>query len=412
MSGPGSPPRAAPGSSGTVARRADSERTALGTEPWAFLPAEQQPVWRDHPAYAPVRARLAELPPLVTPAELREVHAALADVARGEALLLQSGDCAEVLAEATGPHVRAKADLLGLLAGRLDGPDGRPVIQMGRLGGQYAKPRSSPVERHGDVDLPVFRGPMVNGPEPVAAARRHDPRRMLRAYDASRQVLGRLAELRHSRAGPWAAHESLVLDYEGPAIRPDPVSGGHFLGSTHMPWIGERTRRPDGAHVHMLAAVTNPVAVKLGPRARVADVLRLCRALDPDRRPGRLTLIVRMGVRHIAEALPQLVTAVQRAGHPVIWVSDPMHGNTRKTATGVKTRLLSEISAEALQFRHILQSIGRHPGGLHLEVTPDPVTECVGAWVSGQKDVPRHYLSSCDPRLNPEQAIELIDAWR
>ncbi len=382
-----------------------------GGAPWDGPPAEQQPSWRDHPALGPVRARLAAVPALVTAAELETLGESLARVAAGEALLLQAGDCAESLAETTRGHARAKAALLGRLAARLGGGTGLPVVRVGRMGGQFAKPRSRPTERHGDAELPVFRGHMVNAPEPDPAARRHDPERMLRAYAASARVLAALDGLRADAAGPWAAHEALVLDYEGPLVRADPRSGALLLGSTHMPWIGERTRRPGGAHVRLLAAVANPVACKVGPGARPEDVVRVCAALDPDRRPGRLTLIARMGAGPVAEALPPLLDAVRRAGHPVVWLCDPMHGNTRLTAAGFKTRHLDEMAAEARAFRAAVERSGLHPGGLHLEVSADPVTECVGGSVATENDVPNCYRSSCDPRLNDAQALALIDAW-
>jgi 3-deoxy-7-phosphoheptulonate synthase len=383
-----------------------------GDAPWEDLPAEQQPSWRDHPDHGPVRARLAAVPPLVTAAELETVRAALARVADGGALLLQAGDCAESFEETTREHTLAKASVLGRLADGLAGAAGLPVVRMGRMGGQFAKPRSRPTERVGDGELPVFRGHMVNAAEADAAARRHDPARMLRAYEASARVLAALSGLRpDGGAGPWASHEALVLDYEGPLVRTDPESGVRLLGSTHLPWIGERTRQPGDAHVRLLSAVANPVACKIGPRARPEEVLRVCAALDPDRRPGRLTLIARMGAAEIADALPPLLDAVRGAGHPVVWLSDPMHGNTRLTASGFKTRHLDEMVEEALLFRTIVERRGLHPGGLHLEVAAVPVTECVGGSVADEKDVPERYLTFCDPRLNTEQALHLIDAW-
>nr|BFE38202.1 3-deoxy-7-phosphoheptulonate synthase [Actinomadura rugatobispora] len=405
MSGPREQTTGGPGLDG-------SEPDGAGAAPWDGLPAEQQPSWHDHPGLGPARARLAALPPLVTAAELGTLRESLARVAAGGALLLQAGDCAESLDETTRDHTLAKASVLARLADGLDGAAGLPVVRMGRMGGQFAKPRSNASERVGDRELPVFRGHMVNGPEEDAAARRHDPARMLRAYDASARVLTALAGLRgDGGAGPWTAHEALVLDYEGPLVRTEAVSGLRLLGSTHMPWIGERTRQPGGAHVRLLSAVANPVACKIGPRARPDEVLRVCAALDPDRRPGRLTLIARMGAGRIAGALPPLLDAVRRAGHPVVWLSDPMHGNTRLTASGHKTRHLEEIVEEALLFRTILERRGLHPGGLHLEVSAVPVTECVGGSVAGEKDVPERYLTFCDPRLNTEQALHLIDAW-
>jgi 3-deoxy-7-phosphoheptulonate synthase len=383
-----------------------------GRAAWDELPAEQQPQWRDHVAYEPVRALLATVPPLVAVAELDALRDAVARVADGEAVLLQAGDCAESFDEVSRQHVLGKAALLERLANHLGGATGRPVIRMGRIGGQFAKPRSHATERHGDTELPVYRGDMINSAEPGAVERRPEPARMLHAYSASARVLGVLAGLRtDAQSGPWSAHEALIIDYEGQLVRVDPESGLPFLGSTHMPWVGERTRQPDGAQVRLLSAVTNPVACKIGPQAQVSDLLRVCSALDPERRPGRLTLIVRMGAGRIAQALPPLLEAVRRAGHPAVWLSDPMHGNTRLAASGLKTRYLSEMVQETLLFRRILERRGLHPGGLHLEVAVVPVTECVGGSVADEMEVPKRYLSFCDPRLNAEQAHELIDAW-
>jgi 3-deoxy-7-phosphoheptulonate synthase len=235
---------------------------------------------------------------------------------------------------------------------------------------------------------------------------------MLCAYQASAQVLDALAEDRRRRApgGPWSSHEALVIDYEGSAIRTDPETGSSFLGSTHLPWVGERTRQPGSAHVRLLSSVRNPVGCKLGTTIRAADVVRLCALLDPDRTPGRLVFIVRMGAAHIRAALPPIVSAVRSAGHPVTWVSDPMHGNTTTSALGLKTRHLPDIVAEAVAFRSILQRLGEHPAGLHLEVAVSEVTECVGGAVR-EEMLTHRYTTLCDPRLNPEQAHELIRAW-
>lgn len=254
---------------------------------------------------------------------------------------------------------------------------------------------------------------MVNSEIPSDAARRPDPRRMLWAYQASARVLDVARTYRRGHGpglGPWASHEALVLDYESPLMRTG-HAGATYLTSTHLPWIGERTRQDDHAHVRMLAGVHNPVACKVGPTAGPEEVARLCALLDPGREPGRLTLIVRMGREAITGALPGVVRAVRDAGHPVTWLSDPMHGNTVTTPDGVKTRHLRHIAEEAEAFRDILRGHGEHPAGLHLEVASTDVTECVGGPVAGEEDLDAGYTTLCDPRLNPAQAADLIDMW-
>lgn len=394
--------------------------SVAGPAAWEALPAAQQPQWRQHPDYLRAREVLASASPLVTVSELETVEQSLARVAVGGAHLLQAGDCAESFAECTPMHAAAKVDTLDCLGDHLEAGIGQPVVRIGRLGGQFAKPRSQPMERHGDVELPAFRGHLVNSELSTKAARQHDPRRMLWAYEASAKVLGWLRSHREHREcteadfvrrGPWSSHEALVIDYEGGAIRSDPATGVSFLGSTHLPWLGERTRQPYSAHVRLLSSVRNPVGCKIGPSAGVVDVLRLCELLDPDRMPGRLVLIVRMGKDRIVEALPPIAAAVSRAGHSVVWLSDPMHGNTVRAATGVKTRYLDDMIAEAATFREILERQGQHPGGLHLEVAASAVTECIGGPVRDEAALPCCSTSLCDPRLNPEQALELLDAW-
>lgn len=393
--------------------------SVAGPAVWEGLPAAQQPHWRYHPDYLRTREQLALAPPLVSVAELDELQAALAAVAGGAGQLLQAGDCAESLTECTPADVAAKLALLHSLADELAAGLG-PVVRIGRLGGQFAKPRSQPVEWHSERELPAFRGHMVNSELPTYTAREHDPGRMLCAYEASAQVLGTLAAdraqclathpARPAGSGPWSSHEALVIDYEGSAIRTDPDTGSSFLGSTHLPWVGERTRQPGSAHVRLLSSVHNPVGCKLGRTIAASDVVRLCALLDPDRTPGKLVFIVRMGAAHIRTALPPIVSAVRSAGHPVTWVSDPMHGNTTTSALGFKTRHLPDMIAEAVAFRSILQRLGEHPAGLHLEVAVSEVTECIGGPVR-EEMLSHRYTTLCDPRLNPEQAHELIRAW-
>ncbi|MFE1439658.1 3-deoxy-7-phosphoheptulonate synthase [Streptomyces sp. NPDC058739] len=383
--------------------------------PWADRPAAQQPDWHEHPAHPWARERLASAPPLVTPTEIRQLRATLARLTETGSLLLQLGDCAESFHECTPPHVARKLRVLDLLADRLGELTGSDVVRVGRMGGQFAKPRSQLTEPYGASTLPSFRGHLINAESPDPAARRPDPARMVRAHDLAatvhramrthRERDGRPAE------GPWSSHEALVLDYESPLLRQDPGTDAPYLSSTHLPWVGERTRRPGDAHVALLASVVNPVGCKIGPDARPEDVLRVCEALDPRREPGRLVLIPRMGRDRITRSLPPLVRLVANAGHPAIWLCDPMHGNTVRSRTGLKTRHLTDVVTEAVRFRDILDGHGQHAAGLHLEVAADEVTECVGASVRGEDQLPHRYTSLCDPRLNPEQAVELVEAW-
>ncbi|OLF14447.1 phospho-2-dehydro-3-deoxyheptonate aldolase [Actinophytocola xinjiangensis] len=383
------------------------------TAEWDTLPALQQPDWRHHPAYDRVREKLADAPPLVLPEELRELRAGLAAVARGEARLLQVGDCAESFYESTAEHTARRIAALDTLADRLADRVGQDVIRVGRLGGQYAKPRTNPTEVVDGITLPSFRGHLVNSEVASVQARWHNPRRLLWGYQFSGEVQRALRARRlESVSGPWSSHDALVIDYDGALVRTDPTTGARYLGSTHFPWVGLRTGDPAGAHVALLAAVVNPVAAKLGPATTPADALALCAALDPDREPGRLTLIARVGADAVAAALPPLVRAVRDAGHPVVWLSDPMHGNTLRTETGRKTRHLDTIVAEAATFLAVLAACGVPAGGLHLETSPDPVTECVGGAIRSdrsEQELATRYTSLCDPRLNTDQAAELVD---
>lgn len=383
-----------------------------------LLAAAQQPRWSGHPALQRAKALLREFPSLVTVAELNRLSKALAVVADGDAVLIQVGDCAESFFECTDSHTSDKLAVLDIVASRAASGIGLPAVQVGRIGGQFAKPRSQPLEQHEGRALPVFRGHLINSEVATPAARRHDPRRMLWAYEAGRKVTDRLTSHRDAcrskmadGIGPWSSHEMLVLDYEASLLRTDPGSGVRILGSTHFPWVGERTRQPGGMHVGLLAAIHNPVACKIGPRTTAAEVAELCELLDPDRIPGRLTLITRMGAGTVSEALPPIASTVRVAGHPVIWLCDPMHGNTVRTAAGVKTRHLTDMVQEIQSVRAILEKLKLHPGGLHLEVAASPVTECVGGGVSENESMLAAYTTLCDPRLNLDQAIELIDAW-
>ncbi|MFD5575083.1 3-deoxy-7-phosphoheptulonate synthase [Streptomyces cadmiisoli] len=377
-------------------------------------PARQQPRWDDTETARRVRRHLLASPGLVAPEEVRTLRSALAEVAAGRALVVQAGDCAEDPAECTAGHVARKADLLDALAAELRAGTGRPVLRVGRMAGQFGKPRSKPTEWVGDVELPVYRGHLVNGPEPDARSRRPDPLRMLSCYRASAAVLRNLDRYRtRGRPGTgarvWTSHEALVLDYEVPLVRRDPA-GALFLTSAHWPWIGDRTRQPDGAHVALLGAVANPVACKVGPGTTVEELLALCERLDPAREPGRLTLIGRMGAESVAHRLPPLVAAVRAAGHPVVWLCDPMHGNTVTAPDGRKTRYLDWIVREVRDFRGAVRAAGAVAGGLHLEATPDRVAECAAHPSDTDRDR-EPYTSLCDPRLGPDQAVAVVSAW-
>ena len=389
--------------------------TRLG--PWGDMPAAQQPDWRDHAAYHESCQGLASAPPLVTAAEIRQLRWSLSALTTTNALLLQLGDCAESFYECAPRHISEKLRVIDRLGDRFSELTGRSVVRVGRMGGQFAKPRSQATEEHGGLVIPSFMGHMINSEIPTPLARKANPRRMLWAYDASDEVQQVLRKHRQGNGraptgeGPWSSHEALVIDYESRLIRRDPDTDDLYLSSTHLPWVGERTRQLADAHVAMLSSVVNPVGCKIGPTANPDSVLRLCEALDPRREPGRLVLIPRMGRDRIQEVLPPIVRRIANAGHPVVWLSDPMHGNTVKSRIGLKTRHLTDIITEALRFRDILEENRQHASGLHIEVAADDVTECIGGSVENDDELPRHYTSLCDPRLNVDQATELIEAW-
>ncbi|WP_405832321.1 MULTISPECIES: 3-deoxy-7-phosphoheptulonate synthase [unclassified Streptomyces] len=374
--------------------------------------AQQQPQWGDPAEVEQVRDTLAALPPLVETESLGRLRGLLAEVAAGQAQVVQAGDCAEDPAECTAGDAERKAELLDVLAGVMNAITHQPVVRVGRIAGQYAKPRSAHTEQVGGAELPVYRGHMVNGPEPDPEARRPDPRRLLTGYRAASQLMANLCPTPQARLDPavWTSHEALLLDYEIPMLRRD-REGRVALTSTHWPWIGERTRQLEGAHVALLADVVNPVACKVGPRMTVAELLGLCERLDPGKEPGRLTLIARMGADAAGDLLPPLVRAVHAAGHPVIWLVDPMHGNTVTTAEGRKTRVVETIVREVEAFQAAVRAAGGIPGGIHLETTPDAVTECADA-PNGIDRIGEKYTTLCDPRLNPRQAVAVVSAWQ
>jgi len=385
--------------------------------PWEGMPAAQQPEWRDHPAYYAACQSLASAPSLVTAAEIRQLRGSLSRLMTTDALLLQLGDCAESFYECTPRHISEKLDIIDWLGDRFSELTGQSVIRVGRMGGQFAKPRSQAVEWRDAVNLPSFRGQMVNSDIATPVTRKANPRRMVWAYEASDRVQRVMRTYRQGKGrtatmeGPWSSHEALVVDYESRLVRRDPDTDDLYLGSTHLPWVGDRTRQPAAAHVALLSCVVNPVGCKIGPTADPDDILRVCEALNPRREPGRLVLVPRMGRDRIQEALPPIVRRVVNAGHPVVWLSDPMHGNTVRSSIGLKTRYLTDVVTEALRFRDILEENRQHAAGLHIEVAADDVTECVGGSVESEDELQRHYTSLCDPRLNAGQATELIEAW-
>ncbi|WP_306205412.1 3-deoxy-7-phosphoheptulonate synthase class II [Actinoplanes sp. RD1] len=372
---------------------------------WRTLVAHQRPEWPDPAEVGAVVARLAGAPALVTPRECDTLTERLAQVAEGESFLLQGGDCAELFAGATAPAVHGKLRVLRQMAAALTGASALPVVTVGRMAGQYAKPRSHPTEARDGRELPVYRGDAVNGLGFSDAERRPDPERLHRAYQASRDTL---ALMRAFAPGVFTSHEGLLLDYEDALTRRDPETGRRYAGSGHLLWIGDRTRQLDGAHVAWFATVANPIAVKLGPATTPEQALALIDRLNPGHRPGRLTFVVRMGAERVRDLLPELVEKVTASGAPVVWVCDPMHGNTIEAPSRHKTRRFDDIVAEVAGFFAVHAALGTHAGGLHVELTGDDVTECVGGSIGLTfDDLPRRYESACDPRLNGSQAIDL-----
>lgn len=377
-----------------------------------YRPA-QQPDWPDPDEVAGARAELASRPPVVDWPDTLALKESLARAATGEACVVQAGDCAEDPNESDVYSVAGKIELLDVLADIIRVGAGSPAIRVGRIAGQYAKPRSEDHETVDGVRLPVFRGPLVNGSEPSPLARRPDPTRMLLGHTAARRVCAAIEELGRGRTTApehrvWTSHEALLLDYETALVRPT-GAGGRYLASTHWPWIGNRTSDPRGAHVQFIATIDNPVACKVGAGLSERDLLLLCACLDPHREPGRLTLISRFGAARIDRLAP-LVRAVRRAGHPVLWLCDPMHGNTLRTASGRKVRRLTDIMNEIREFVRITTAHGGRCAGLHLEASPGDIRECDGAGFVAT-DGPG-YRSLCDPRLNLTQAVAVAAHWQ
>ena len=428
---------------------------------WQTFPAVQQPQWPDNGALDNALKQIATFPPLVFAGEARSLQTALGQVASGNAFLLQAGDCAESFEEFSAVNIREKLRVILQMAVMLTYSMGVPVVKVGRIAGQFAKPRSNNTETIDGVELPVFRGHMVNGPDAHAEARIPNPDRLVQAYHQAASTLnlvraftkGGFADLNRVHAwnqefvaqsaegkryedvaseieralafmracgidtetntalhqvDVYTSHEALILGYEEALTRQDSLTGGWYDCSAHMLWIGERTRQLEGAHVEFLRGVGNPIGCKIGKNTDVDYVLSLCETLNPARIPGRLTLISRMGANDVEEALRPLLRAVRDAGHPVVWACDPMHGNTYSAPNGRKTRHLEDIVKEITGFVKAHRAEGTWPGGIHIELTGENVTECLGGSEGlGNDDLDTRYETVCDPRLNGRQSIDL-----
>ncbi|NWG23265.1 MAG: 3-deoxy-7-phosphoheptulonate synthase class II [Pseudorhodoplanes sp.] len=430
-------------------------------ESWRGKPAQQMPDYPDRNALAAVETQLASFPPLVFAGEARSLKKALARVANGEAFLLQGGDCAESFAEHGANNIRDFFRVFLQMAVVLTYSGGSPVVKVGRIAGQFAKPRSSPTEKRDGQELPSYRGDIVNGIEFTPEARVPDPRRQIEAYRQSAATLNLLRAFAHGgyanlasvhqwmlgfvKDSPqsrrymeladrisealdfmracgldleshpelratdlYTSHEALLLGFEEAMTRIDSTSGDWYDTSGHMLWIGDRTRQPDHAHVEFCRGIKNPIGLKCGPSLKADELLRLIDILNPDNEPGRLTLIGRFGSEKVGEFLPALVRATKREGRKVVWSCDPMHGNTITSANGYKTRPFDRILSEVRDFFAVHTAEGSYAGGVHLEMTGQNVTECTGgARAITDADLNDRYHTFCDPRLNAEQSIEL-----
>lgn len=419
--------------------------------------AKQQPSW-DRAQADNVRRILETVPPVVVAPEIEKLKSQLADVCEGRAFMLQGGDCAETFESNTEPHIRANIKTLLQMAVVLTYGASTPVIKLGRIAGQYAKPRSADVDAQG---LPTYRGDIVNGVEPTPESRRHDPARMVRAYANSSAAMNLVRALTSSgtadlyslhewnrefvaespagaryealaneieaglkfmeacgvqddtlrTADVYSSHEALLVDYERAMLRLAEDDNGDtklYDLSSHMLWVGERTRGLEDFHVNFVSMIANPVGIKIGPTATPEEVISYCERINPDNEPGRLTLIIRMGHDKVRTALPPIVRAVEEAGHKVIWQCDPMHGNTFTASNGYKTRHFDKIIDEVQGFFEVHREIGSHPGGVHIELTGEDVTECLGGAMDiTDVDLPGRYESAVDPRLNTQQSLEL-----
>lgn len=428
-----------------------------GLDYWRALPVKQQPTWPDKDKATTVISELHRVPPLVFAGEVDNLRVRLAEVAQGKAFVLQGGDCAETFTGATADQIRNRVKTILQMAVVLTYGASMPIVKMGRMAGQFAKPRSSDMETRDGVTLPAYRGDMVNGFDFTEESRAHNPQRMLEGYHTAASTLnliraftqGGFADLRmvHSwnrgfaqnpanrryeglakeidravrfmeaagadfdelkRVDFFAAHEGLLMDYERAMTRIDSRTGLPYDTSGHFIWVGERTRDIDGAHIDFFSRVQNPVGVKLGPSTTPADMEALADTLDPERTPGRLTFITRMGAEKIRDVLPGLLEASKSLELAPIWITDPMHGNGITTQTGYKTRRFDDVVEEVKGFFAAHRDAGTHPGGIHVELTGDDVTECLGgSQAIDELGLETRYESLCDPRLNHQQSLEL-----
>jgi len=428
---------------------------------WRSRPAAQQPDWPDANALEAALAELRRLPPLVFAGEARQLRESLAATSEGKGFLLQAGDCAESFEAFSADAIRDKLKVILQMAVVLTYSTGVPVTKVGRIAGQFAKPRSAPTEVRGDAELPSFRGDIVNGFAFDAEARAADPTRLVRAYNQSAatlnlvraftkggfaalsrvhawnleyvatsregrryEVLGQEieralrfmsacgidldAELQLHEVDFFTAHEALILGYEEALTRRDSLTDDWYDCSAHLLWVGERSRQLGGAHIEFLSGVQNPLGVKLGPDATAEDAVALCERLNPRRQPGRLVLFSRMGADRVADALPPILRAVTMAGHPVVWACDPMHGNTFAHESGYKTRRFDDVMRELRGFFAACETAGAWPGGVHIELTGENVTECLGGTEEVlDEHLEQRYETMCDPRLNARQALDL-----
>jgi len=427
---------------------------------WQKFTALQQPKWPDQKAYQEAVDTIAKLPPLVFAGEIRDLKKQLAAVVEGKAFLLQGGDCAEDFTHCTAPGIRDSLKVILQMAVILSYAGGKPVIKVGRMAGQYAKPRSADTEMVNGKEISSYRGDMVNSFEPNEEARRPDPQRMLKGYYLAAATMnitraftkGGYAALHRvhawnnefvksspmgrsyerlarnidqalhfmevigintdvpqlNQAMFYVSHEALLLGYEEALTRQDSITGGWYDCSAHMVWIGDRTRQLEGAHVEFLRGVLNPIGMKVGPKHDINVIKKLIERLNPENEPGRMTLITRFGAKDVDKYLPSLIREIKKEGYKVVWSCDPMHGNTYTAETGHKTRNFDEILHELQCFFEIHWAEGSIPGGVHFELTGDNVTECTGG---GRNILDQHlqqnYLTNCDPRLNAEQSLEL-----
>ena len=422
------------------------------------LPAAQQPAWPDAKALDSAIAELKTLPPLVFAGECDNLKSMIANAADGKAFWLQGGDCAETFAAATADSIRNRIKTILQMAAVLQYGASLPVIKVGRMAGQFAKPRSNDSETRGGVTLPAYRGDAVNDLQFTESARTPDPQRLVKVYHTSSATLnlvraftqGGFADIRRvhewnkgfikdSKIGPryeamaneigralaftasagvdpekfktvdfYSSHEALILEYEKALTRIDSRTGDAYDVSAHFVWVGERTRQPGGAHLDFAAKIKNPIGVKIGPKTTPQEALDLITRLNPLNEPGRLTFITRMGAGKIREVLPPILDAVSRSGAKVLWVCDPMHGNTYEAPSGYKTRKFDDVMEEVRGFFAVHKTCGTHPGGIHIELTGDDVTECVGGGEEiSYDDLATRYETACDPRLNHTQSLEL-----